>query len=212
MLQCVGFSLRWLLLVRNTGSRLEGFSSCSTWAQQLWCQGLVALQHVESSWTRDQTCVPCIGRRIPIHCTTGEVLMIFIASIDALGLRNTFIFSRDCFFSYLPQTCTCLVQLLSRVRFFVTPCTAACQTSLSITSSQSLLKLMSIESVMPSNHLVLCRPLLFLPSISCCFQPSIRVFSHTLLLLLLLTRFSCVRLCATPWTAYTCTPANQFLP
>ena len=54
--------------------------------------GLVALQRVESSWTRDQTCVPCIGRRIPIHCTTGEVLMIFTASIDVLGLRNTFIF------------------------------------------------------------------------------------------------------------------------
>ena len=52
------------------------------------------------------------------------------------------------------------------------PWTAACQTSLSITNSQSLLKLMSIESVMPSNHLVLCHPLLLLPSIF----PSIRVF------------------------------------
>ena len=51
---------------------------------------------------------------------------------------------------------------------------AACQASLSITNSQSLLKLMSIKSVMPSNHLILCRPLLFLPSIF----PSIRVFSN----------------------------------
>ena len=57
------------------------------------------------------------------------------------------------------------VQLLSRVRIFATPWTAACQASLSITNSQSLLKLMSIESVMLSNHLILCHPLLLLPSI-----------------------------------------------
>ena len=57
---------------------------------------------------------------------------------------------------------------------FATPWTAACQASLSITNSRSLLKLMSIESVMPSNHLILCRPLLLLPSIF----SSIRVFSN----------------------------------
>ena len=67
-----------------------------------------------------------------------------------------------------------LVQLLSRVRLFATPWTAAHQASLSIANSQSLLKLMSIEWVMPSNHLILCRPLLLLPSIF----PSIRVFSN----------------------------------
>ena len=66
------------------------------------------------------------------------------------------------------------VQSLSPVRLFVTPRTAACQASLSITNSQSLCKLTSIESVMPSNHLILCRPLLLLPSIF----PSIRVFSN----------------------------------
>ena len=65
------------------------------------------------------------------------------------------------------------IQLLSHVWLFVTPWTAACQASLSITNSQSLLKLMSIESVMPFNHLILCRPLLLLPSIC----PSIGVFS-----------------------------------
>ena len=64
------------------------------------------------------------------------------------------------------------VQLLSRVRLFVTPWTAARQPSLSITNFQSLLKLMSTVSVMPSNHLILCHPLL--PSIF----PSIRVFSN----------------------------------
>ena len=69
------------------------------------------------------------------------------------------------------------VQSLSCVRLFVTPWTAACQASLSITNSQSLLKLMSIESVMPSNHLLLCC-LLLLPSIF----PSIRVFSNKLAL------------------------------
>ena len=66
------------------------------------------------------------------------------------------------------------VQLLSRVRLFLTPWTAAHQASLSLTISWSLLKLMSIESVMPSNHLILCCPLLLLPSIF----PSIRVFSN----------------------------------
>ena len=66
------------------------------------------------------------------------------------------------------------VQSLSCVRLFATPWTAARQASLSITNSRSLPKLISIESVMPSNHLVLCRPLLLLPSIF----PSIRVFSN----------------------------------
>ena len=65
------------------------------------------------------------------------------------------------------------VQSLSCVQLFVTPWTAVCQASLSITNSQSLLKLKSIESVMPFNHLIFCSPLLLLPSIF----PSIRIFS-----------------------------------
>ena len=67
-----------------------------------------------------------------------------------------------------------VVQLLSRVQLFGTPWTAACQTLLSSTISQSLLKFMSIESVMLSNHLILCRPFLLLPLIF----PSIKVFSN----------------------------------
>ena len=67
-----------------------------------------------------------------------------------------------------------LVQSLSRVRLFATPWTAACQAFLSITNSRSPPKPMSIESVMPSSHLILCCPLLLLPSIF----PSIRVFSN----------------------------------
>ena len=75
--------------------------------------------------------------------------------------------------------CVCIsfsesVQLLSRVWLFVTSWDAACQASLSITNSQSLLKLMCIELVMPSNHLILCHPLLLSPSMF----PSIRVFSN----------------------------------
>ena len=66
------------------------------------------------------------------------------------------------------------VQSLSHVKLFATPWTAACRAFLSITSSWSLLKLMSIESMMPSNNLIFCYPLLLLPSIF----PSIRVFSN----------------------------------
>ena len=65
-------------------------------------------------------------------------------------------------------------QSLSHVQHFATPWTIACQVSLSITSSWRLLKFMSIQSVMPSNHLILCHPLLLLPSIF----PNIRVFSN----------------------------------
>ena len=71
--------------------------------------------------------------------------------------------------SYFSQS----VQLLSCVRLFVTPWIAACQASLSITNSRSSPRLTSIESVMPSSHLILCRPLLLLPPV----YPSIRFFS-----------------------------------
>ena len=66
------------------------------------------------------------------------------------------------------------VQLISRIRLFATPWTATHQASLSITNSWSLLKFMSIELAMPSNHLILCHPLLILPLVF----PSIRVFSY----------------------------------
>ena len=75
--------------------------------------------------------------------------------------------------SYHTYLCMINVQLLNNVRLFATPWTATCQSSLSFTISQSLLKFMSIESVMPSNHFILCHLLLLLPSIF----SSIRVFS-----------------------------------
>ena len=87
---------------------------------------------------------------------------------ELLGCASAPLFPHLCLFQ------SNSVQLLSRVRLLVTPWTAARQASLSIANSRSLLKLMSIESVMESNHLILCRPLLLLPSTF----PSIRVFSN----------------------------------
>ena len=83
------------------------------------------------------------------------------------------------------------VQLLSRVQFFATPWTAARQASLSNANSWSFLKLMSLESVMPSNHLVLCHPLPLLPLIF----PNIRVFSNESVL--------CIR-CPNDWSSDVC--------
>ena len=101
------------------------------------------------------------------------------------------------FFSIYSWYRIVVVQLLSRVQLFATPWTAARQASLSFTISQSLLSFMSIELVMPSNLLVLCRPLLLLPSIF----PSIRVFSNESVL--------CIR-----WPKYwsfSMSPSNEYL-
>ena len=90
------------------------------------------------------------------------------------------------------------VQSLSCVWLFVTPWTAACQASLSITNSQSSLKLMSIKSVMPSSHLILCHPLLFLPLI----PPSIRVFSNESVLLIRWPKY---------WSfSFSISPSNEY--
>ena len=89
--------------------------------------------------------------------------------------------------------CIVVVQLLIRVQLFATLWTAACQASLSFTISQSLLRLMSIESMMPSNHLILCFPLLLLPSVF----PSIGVFSNQSAL--------CIR-----WPKYWSFSSNEF--
>ena len=78
------------------------------------------------------------------------------------------------------------VQSLSRVRLFATPWIAACQASSSITNSWSSLKLTSIKSVMPSNHLILCHPLLLLPAI----PPSIRIFSNESTLCMMWPKYS----------------------
>ena len=90
------------------------------------------------------------------------------------------------------------VQLLSCVQLFATPWTAACQASLSITNSQSLLKLMSIESVIPSNHLILCQSLLLLPSIF----PSIKVFSSESILHIRLPKYWSFSFSVSPCSEY----------
>ena len=90
------------------------------------------------------------------------------------------------------------VQLLSRAELFATPWTAEHQASLSITNSQSLLKLMSIESVMPSNHFILGHPLLLPPSIF----PSIRVFSNESVLRIRLLKY---------WSfSFNISPSNEY--
>ena len=90
------------------------------------------------------------------------------------------------------------VQLLSHVWLFLTPWTAVCQASLSFSLSQSLLKFMFIESVMPSNHLILCHPLLLLPSIF----PSIRVFSNELTLCIRWPKYWSFSFSISPFSEY----------
>ena len=100
---------------------------------------------------------------------------------------------------YYRQSQFSSVQLLSRVQLFVTPWSAAAhQASLSIANSWSLLKLMSIESVMPSNHLILCHPLLLLPSIF----PSIRVFLNESVLHIKFPKYWSFSLSITPSSEY----------
>ena len=108
-----------------------------------------------------------------LYITSPEFIYLITGSLYGFGhlqpfpllhMRDTESESRSTQFSSVPQSCL----------LFATPWITAHQASLSITNTQSLLKLMSIESVMPSSHLILCRPLLLLPSI----PPSIRVFSN----------------------------------
>ena len=95
-------------------------------------------------------------------------------------------------------TSVIVVQALSRVRLFATPWTAARRASLSITISQSLLRLLSIESVMPSNHLILCRPILLLPSIF----PRSWVFSNESALLIRWPKY---------WSfSFSTSPSNEY--
>ena len=137
----------------------------------LFVYGLT-MQHVGSSIsgspTRDWTCTPCIGNAV---LTTGPSEKSWYHSFIVYTTLQCHLFI--CF-SPFSSVQFSSVQLLSRVWLFVTPWTAACQTSLSITNSRSSPKLMSIESLMPSSHLILCHPFLILPPI----PPSIRVFSN----------------------------------
>ena len=94
--------------------------------------------------------------------------MVIYCSVKHFNSLSCFQFIRNC------PSIFSSVKLPCHIQFFVTPWTAAHQASLSIINSQTFLKLMSIKSVIPSNHLILCHPLLLLPS----FFPIIRVFSN----------------------------------
>ena len=138
------FDFATLLSIACQAPLSMGFSRQEYWSE------LLCPPSRGSSQSRDRICICCvssIGRWILYHWATWEALSLPMFSS---------------------------VQSLSCVRLFVTPWTMACQASLSIINSRNPPKPMSIELVMPSSHLILCRPLLLLPSIF----PSIRVFSN----------------------------------
>ena len=130
-----------------------------------------------------------------IYCLS---LYIIIEGTDCLVNTNVFIKLNYC--SYIDKTFQFRsVKSLSHVRLFATPWTAARQASLSITDSRSLPKFMSIESVMPSNNLILCHSLLRLPSIF----PSIRVFSNEAALRIKWPKY---------WSfSFSISPSNEYL-
>ena len=124
-------------------------------------------------WPGFESSAPATGRQILNHWTTREVpsgccllILLFVIFFWRLVCLTFYCDSLETFKKVV------VVQLLSHVLLFVTPWIAARQASLSLTISQSLLRLVSIELVMPSNHLILCHPLLLLPSVF----PSISVF------------------------------------
>ena len=119
----------------------------------------------------------------------------FLDSCPGVGLLNLFSVVEEPPY-YFPDKFLILVVVVQSL--FVTPWTAACQVSLSFTISLNLLKLTSSESVMPSNHLILCRPFLLLPSIF----PSIRVFSNELALRFRWPKYWSSRLSISPSNEY----------
>ena len=133
-------------------------------------------KHLLAFWKCTQLASPQKRITWPMHCPL--VNRYTVKTQDLNHIEDITIYACILHKSFFPQITSpshsvSSVQLLSRVQLSVTPWTIAHQVSLSITNSRSWLKLMSIESVMPSNHLILCCPLL-LPSIF----PSIRVFSN----------------------------------
>ena len=101
----------------------------------------------------------CLLRNL--YAGQEEIVRAGHGTIDCVQIGKEYVKVVFCYPAYAVFSS---IQSLSHVRLFETPWTAACQASLSITNSQSLLKLMSIESVMPSNHLILCHPLILPPS------------------------------------------------
>ena len=151
----------------------------------MYGRGAVSLQ--SDSPPTDSPFHSCPSPSPPHNCMVHQTVGAFCSGLLQLGDTPTSVL--------IPQPS---VQSLSHVRLFATPRTAAHQASLSITISQSLLKLMSIESVMQSNHLILCCPLLLLPSIF----PRIGLFSNESVL--------CIRW-PTYWSfSFSISPSNEY--
>ena len=127
---------------------------------QLWSGVTRVITILPSCFSFSLECF-CLLPPVQIYRTPSTVLQVHCLQVLIPWQTKTVLKSRD--ITLPTKICISSVQLLSRVQLFETPWNAACQASLSITNSQSLLKLMSIESVMPSNHLILCCPLLLLP-------------------------------------------------
>ena len=156
---------------------------------------------------------PVIGRWVVNHCAARETPIGFLHVIfwypdmlNANEVKLNFFPFKVYAFCISSKNLVLLVQFssvqsLSHTWLFATPWTVACHTFLSIANSRSLLKLMSIESVIPSNHLILCCPLLLLPS----FFPSIRVFSKG--------SFPAPRIkCPKYWSfSFSISPSNEYL-
>ena len=138
---------------------------CCSAAQSLPPQGM---QHARPPW-------PSPSPRVcPSSCSLHPWCHPAFSSSDASS-SVLYLLQHQGLFQWVVRISQSVsAQSLSHVRLFATPWTAACQASLSITNSQSIFKLISIELVMPSNHLILCYPLFLPPSIF----PSIRVFSN----------------------------------
>ena len=156
-----------------------------------------------SSQLRDRTQVSRTAGRFFTNWATREAVKTMIDEIKAqesgILLLGWASLSLACPLRYRTMIIQfSSVQSLSRVRLFATPWTIAHQASLSITNSQSLPKPMSTQSVMPSNHLILCHPLLLLPSIFC----SIRVFSNESALLIRWPKY---------WTSFHIMKKSQLL-
>ena len=148
----------WLLLLRTLLSRFIHIVACISTYSFLWLNN-----------------IPLYG--YTTFCLSSSISQHFSCFFWILCIRLLWTFVYKFLYEHLFSILLSIsVQLLSCVRLFATPWTAAHQASLSITNSQSLLKFMSIKLMMPSNHLILCHPLLFPPSIF----PSIRVFSSSL--------------------------------
>ena len=141
----------------------------------LHCPNIIAMSHLERPFRTPVLFLPCFH----LHETT------FLVIISQCNFYTPIVWGEFNFYFSIFVNQFSSVQSLSCVRLFVTPWTVAHQASLSVTNSQSLLNCMAIDSVMPSNHLILCHPLLLLPSTF----PSIRVFSNE--------SFLCIR-----WTKY----------